>query len=256
MKILVIDDKAANREAATQTLTGHDLTVVDGWDAAVEQLEVRYDEEAIKAKLVAAGFPPTSDSLRSTYSKDATDDDKKAWDAWYKAYYKFQEESRIPYWDVVLSDLLMPASREQMGSDGMKYVGQEMPVGFALALLAAKNGAKYVAVVTATSHHAHPASATLDRLGDRGKPGFVINGAPALFTNTPPCHYVHGMLCQKCQGSKHSRETCWKCKGAKCDQCDHTGLGECYACNKTGNQNAKHWGNVLAQLLGEEVVKG
>jgi CheY-like chemotaxis protein len=94
-------------------------------------------------------------------------------------------------WDVVLTDLLMPAGRDAQGGVGLQYVGQEMPVGFALALLAALRGAKYVAVVTATNHHNHPASAMLDRLGssywrDGMRPNFVINGARAMFVHHTP----------------------------------------------------------------------
>lgn len=278
MKILVIDDKATNREAAKQTIIGHDLTVVGSWDDAVKQLEIRYDDEATKAKLVAAGFPPTSNSLRSIYGKDATEDDKKAWKEWHEAYYKFQAESQIPYWDVVLSDLLMPASRETMGGDGMRFVGQEMPVGLVLALLAAKNGAKYVAVVTATNHHCHPASAMLDRLGssywsDELKPNFAINGAKAMFVHHPAC-YVSGISCPECKGAKYTKERCGSCSidsvptGQKvdwqkrapipdtvCEGCDGTKQSRCYACNKTGNAEGKHWGMVLAQLVGEEVAQ-
>jgi len=216
MRVLVIDDNATNREAAKQTITGHDLTVVDGWDAAVELLQVRYDEEAIQAKLVASGFAPTADALSSGFSRPWTQEQKDAWTSWWDEYKKIKQTCRIPYWDVVLCDLLMPASRETMGPDGMPFVGQEMPLGMALALLAALNGAHYVAVVTATNHHHHPASAMLDRLSaaywdDRQEPNFVVNGAKAMFVHHPSY--------------------------------------------EVGGKNAKHWGKVLLRLLGEEIPK-
>lgn len=241
MKILVIDDKADNCEAAKQTIVGHDLTVVDSWDTAVKLLEVRYDDEAIKAKLVAAGLPPTSDSLRPKHGGKWTEEETKAWNAWYEEYYKVKETCRIPYWDAVLSDLLMPASRETMGPDGQKFVGQEMPVGLAIALLAAQNGAKYVAVVTATNHHHHPAVAMLDRVrpdqdADQTQPNFVINGAKVMFAPRYRSHFVDGMPCLKCQGANPA-------------------MSDCYACNKTGKAAGKNWGKVLTQLVGEEVAK-
>jgi CheY-like chemotaxis protein len=70
-----------------------------------------------------------------------------------------QEDKEI---EVVLTDLLMPASGMHMGPEGEKYVGQEMPVGFALVMQAVISGAKFVGVVTDTNHHDHPASAMLD----------------------------------------------------------------------------------------------
>ena len=85
-----------------------------------------------------------------------------------------------PYWDAVLCDLLMPVSEDRQGSEGRKLAGTEMPIGWALAIDAALNGAKYVAVVTDKNHHDHPASALLDRMCDTV---FEINGANALFTS-------------------------------------------------------------------------
>jgi CheY-like chemotaxis protein len=64
--------------------------------------------------------------------------------------------------DVVLVDLLMPASNHKQGHEGAKFIGQEMPIGIFLALLAAQYGAKYVAVFSDTNHHDHPASACFD----------------------------------------------------------------------------------------------
>ena len=87
--------------------------------------------------------------------------------------------------EVVLVDLLMPASREAQGA-GMRYVGQEMPIGIFLALLAAKNGAKYVAVFTDSDHHSHPASACFDAFnrGECDPTPFTVEGAKMLLSNT------------------------------------------------------------------------
>lgn len=87
--------------------------------------------------------------------------------------------------EVVLVDLLMPASRQQMGNAGMRLAGTEMPVGIFLALLAAKNGAKYVAVLSDSNHHQHPASACLDAFNEHEvlPTPFVVEGAKVLLTN-------------------------------------------------------------------------
>jgi CheY-like chemotaxis protein len=87
--------------------------------------------------------------------------------------------------DVVLCDLLMPTSGQMQGSSGRDLVGQEMPVGIFLALLAAKNGAKHVAVFTDSDHHQHPASACFDAFNRlEGSPDiFQIAGANLLLCN-------------------------------------------------------------------------
>lgn len=82
--------------------------------------------------------------------------------------------------DVVLTDLMLPASEETLGTDVItKYVGQKMPLGFVLALLAAKAGVKRIGVVTDLNHHAHPISAALDHLTGV----FTIEDAKMVFSN-------------------------------------------------------------------------
>ncbi len=87
-------------------------------------------------------------------------------------------------YDAVLVDLLMPASKYLQG-EGLHLAGQEMPVGIFLALLAAKNGAKYVALLTDSNHHAHPASACIDSFNEHEtKPTiFQVEGARVLLAN-------------------------------------------------------------------------
>jgi CheY-like chemotaxis protein len=144
MKILVIDDKWENLNAAKKTLAGHDITICSDYDEALEHLR--------------ESFANKSDKPCSGWEKGA---------------------KKLPYWDAVLCDLLMPAGRDAQGTRGLKFVGQEMPVGWSLALVAAKRGAKYVAVASDLDHHSHPASAMLDRLY-----GFLkVDGALVLFTN-------------------------------------------------------------------------
>ena len=83
--------------------------------------------------------------------------------------------------DVVLADLLMPASGLGMCSNILS--GQEMPIGIFLALLAAKNGAKQVAVFTDCNHHAHPVSACFDAFNPDGEyePSPLSVGTSSLF---------------------------------------------------------------------------
>jgi len=135
MKILVIDDKPENIESARREFGGHDLTAISDVDEAVKHLRIKYDE--IKKEEL-----------------------KKGGMKWREAL----EKSRLPFpYDVVLVDLMLPASGYMLG-DKKVFAGQEMPYGFGLAILAAKNGAKKVAVVTSMDHHQHPMSAFIDHI--------------------------------------------------------------------------------------------
>ncbi|MCX6761523.1 MAG: response regulator [Candidatus Moranbacteria bacterium] len=147
LKILVVDDNQKHLDSALATLKDHNVTICNNYDEAVNLLEGQYV-------------------------------DPKG-----KSCYSFEEGAKaLPYWDAVLCDLLMPAGENEQGPRGMRYVGQEMPVGWALALSAAFKGAKYVAVVTDMNHHNHPASALLDGL--KGKV-IKVEGAKVLMTNNP-----------------------------------------------------------------------
>lgn len=73
-----------------------------------------------------------------------------------------REKAAPRHFDVVMVDLLMPAP----GLDRTeKRIGEEMPVGIFLGLLAAKRGAKAL-VFTDSDHHAHPASACFDSFNE------------------------------------------------------------------------------------------
>ena len=82
--------------------------------------------------------------------------------------------------DVILTDLMMPASGMRQGEEGLRFVGKLMPVGVFLVLLAAKSGAKYIGLLTDTGHHDHPASAALD---DMYETVLQINSAKTVFIN-------------------------------------------------------------------------
>ncbi len=160
----------------------------------------------------------------------------ETYDKAYELLEKPEGDAQLPF-EVVLCDLLMPAGAEAQGAEGEKFIGQEMPVGFALALMAVLHGAKYVAVVTNQNHHQHPAAALLDRLGSDGlddyKEDFVkirANGVPIGFVNFAPMIGVDGTSCKECEGTgKHLKE----------DHCS------CIS----GMVRGKDWGRVLQVLL-------
>ncbi|MDO8482411.1 MAG: response regulator [bacterium] len=92
--------------------------------------------------------------------------------------------------DMALVDLLLPASDQQQSS--REHVGKEMPIGIFLALLAAKQGVKHIAVFTDSNHHSHPASACFDIFnqyrdgyGGQDEPSFMkVEEAKVVLSNT------------------------------------------------------------------------
>lgn len=97
---------------------------------------------------------------------------------------------RKPYeqkFDVLLTDLLLPASKAGQGNDN--YTGQQMPYGVVLALLAMRTGVKKIGLLTDGNHHAHPFIWALDPLGGYdGKP-FMINDIKLLFASNGFLHF-------------------------------------------------------------------
>lgn len=220
MKILVIDDTKVHLTAASQTLSGHEVTTCSDYDKAVELLNIQYDEEELNkrnAKYVAEGMDSRP------------------------AYLKARKETTLPYWDAVLCDLLMPAGRDAQGGEGERFVGQEMPVGWSLALLAASRGAKYVAVATDMNHHNHPASAMLDRLSEYV---FTIDSARMLMTNRVRMVGIAGSEC-----------TCRECTGTGKLKRHDSSEFDCPCCTSgtTHTIKGKDWGKVFKQLLGNAV---
>jgi len=163
MKILVFDDNKLNCEAALTQLRGHDLTIAGSYDNAQEALIPRFDERKFEI------------ATRDIKNMDASMIEKAREDAIIN-----------PNFDVVLTDLLVPASRQQQGS--MKLVGQEMPIGIFIGLLAAVRAkVPYVAVFTDSDHHSHPASACFDAFnyncGESEPISFKVEDSDVLLVN-------------------------------------------------------------------------
>ncbi|MCX6716009.1 MAG: hypothetical protein NT077_03250 [Candidatus Taylorbacteria bacterium] len=179
MKILVFDDNKINQAAARAQLgKDHDLTVVGTYDQAQELLKPQYDYKKASAALKEqfGDFSP----YRSN---------DEAMKARYFAAAKVADEqvTTYPDFDVVLTDLLVPASEQAQGSKGLEFAGEEMPVGIFIGLLAAVKGhAKFVAVFTDSDHHSHPASACFDVFNEgECKPTlFTVGSSKVLLSNT------------------------------------------------------------------------
>lgn len=122
------------------------------------------------------------------------------------------------HFDVVLVDLLMPASRANQAPTSAE-AGKTMDVGIYLALLAASRGvARFVGLLTDSGHHNHPASACLDAFqegtGGRGwEPLYIsVNDCRVVLTNKR--EWVNGYepsdLANPLELSEVRRRGCWE----------------------------------------------
>ncbi len=178
MKILVFDDSEIHRETALLTLKGHDLKIVGTYDDAQAALKTVVGFEKLEKVLsdllqkngLASDFNP--------YKGEVLDEHRKLyWNLWSEAREIVRQR---PDFDVVLTDLFVPASSQAMGPKGKRFIGQEMPLGTTIALLAICAGVKNVAVVTDGDHHDHPAIAAFDCFS-----GCDAQGVKLICTNRP-----------------------------------------------------------------------
>jgi len=183
MKVLIFDDTKLHRQAATLTIKGHDLTVVGTYDEA--QAALCPDTDSEKAKRILPDLLEKAGLARDfERSQDTSKEDNSTW---WKAWEEAQElATEQPDYDVVLTDLLVPASDQAQGK-GLPLVGKEMPLGSTIALLALTVGVKNVAVVTDMNHHDHPASAAFDCFN---KCQYKLESINLACINNPPRIYI------------------------------------------------------------------
>lgn len=87
-------------------------------------------------------------------------------------------EDKKQVWDVVLTDLVLPAG-ERMQNPDSDLVGMRIPAGWSLVLNSVLRGVKYVGCLSMGGHHASPAGAMLDMID--GKP-FTMNKSTVIFS--------------------------------------------------------------------------
>lgn len=182
MKILVFDDKEIHRQAALAQLADHDVTVVGTYDEAQELLvsRVDWDKNKLLKKERFGDYHP------SVGDKESSDPEvRQKYTEFYAEIDGILEQSIVhPDFDVVLTDLIVPASKQSQG-EYSEFVGQEMPVGVFIALLATVKGkVRYVGLLTDVNHHYHPGSACIDEFNSTP---FTVDGCKVVFENT---HYI------------------------------------------------------------------
>ena len=74
-------------------------------------------------------------------------------------------------WDVVMTDVMMPGEKDGQGK-GLKLVGEMMPIGLVVALLALQKGVPEIFILSDTNHHDHPVAWAMDSIVGPGP----ING--------------------------------------------------------------------------------
>lgn len=77
-------------------------------------------------------------------------------------YNEARELAKQQPFDFALIDLLMPAEPNTLGTEGMKYLGEQDGFGFPLAIELAHLNIGAIAVVTDMNHHNHPMAAVVD----------------------------------------------------------------------------------------------
>lgn len=239
MKILVFDDSIEHRQAAELTLKGHELTIVGTYDEAQEalvpQTNYKLRDELLAQMIVAAGLP--ADFNR--YSGESSDEDNAKYDKAGETAY--EQATAYPNFDVVLTDLLVPASKQAQGPEGDRFVGQEMPLGTTIALLALTAGIKNVAVVTDKNHHCHPASAAFDCFPEKTSP--CVPGINLLCTNGVSCIPIDKATGQLVEDSFLKSDA----GKSKYPYLNPDGWGP-----RKGLARGKDWDKVLKKLLGEK----
>lgn len=233
MKILIFDDSENHRKAAAALLKGHDLTIVGTYDEANKALTNQIDHGRMK-EVFAEKYGDTE-----PYKQCSDDAIRKERMNYFNGEAK-RKATTLPDYDVVLTDLLVPASSNAQGPDGRPFVGKEMPLGTVIALRALAAGVKRVAVVTDMNHHNHPASAALDDF-----PAFSVGDTRILCTNRDVTTHLDAETLEKIdydflrtprvrRSIRSSRTT-----PIKASSSPRRGIGCSASCSKRSNRKAK-----------------
>jgi len=156
MNILVVEDNQKHIDSAKVTLADHRVAIVRSFTEAMALLKLRHDknlEKSLRDEYMAAGYSYNEADMRA----------------------RFQCGVPTKAFDVVLTDMLLTPL-------------EQVPYGLIIALQAARNGARFVAMVSDQYHHNRTMLRALDNLGlyVKGvKPNFEINGARVMFCYSP-----------------------------------------------------------------------
>lgn len=239
MKILVIEDSAAHRQSAIETLVGHDVTVVGSFDGAEKLLDGSYfDRELKRIVEPPLGFDVVLTDMMMPMSERGLTRDT------------FKPTELVPY-GIILA--LKAAHR------GAKLVGLLTDTNH-------HNGAmsKALDLLGPAYYDSSDGNPEVAREIKR----FEINGAKVVFVHAPfvlrieksvvcdLCAHNPG-VCSNCDATGLNKDVrrnpreCWDCH-----KTDH--VGKCKRCKGTGRYDkirrtkVKDWARVLNLLLTDE----
>ena len=67
-------------------------------------------------------------------------------------------------WDIVMTDIFMPATEDGLTSEGLRHSHELVPVGLILALVALKENTPQIFIVSDTNRHSHPIAWAMDNI--------------------------------------------------------------------------------------------
>ncbi|MFA5776933.1 MAG: hypothetical protein WC906_00600 [Parcubacteria group bacterium] len=178
MKILVVEDRRENIEAAKNQLGEHELTIISGYDQAHELIQATVDLDEL-GQFLAEILPNewkaaekveyedgggmwylSSPEGKTTYYWEAPKDVEKAYAAAEK------KATHAPF-DVVLTDVMFAKGGDEcMSASGRELARRqgEMPYGPIVALRALQAGVRKVGILTQGKHHDDPFVFAFDSL--------------------------------------------------------------------------------------------
>ncbi len=171
MKILVVEDKEKNIEAAKNQLASHDVTIITGYDQAHKMIKAKLDLDELGTILnneLPSGWKTVDEKKVFMDGNGIWDlvspEGKKTsyWDApkdVERIYKVSAKKATHPPFDVVLTDVMFSKGGDEcMSAEGKELAKRqgEMPYGPIVALRAIQAGVKMVGIITQGSHHDDP----------------------------------------------------------------------------------------------------
>ena len=164
LDILVVEDKKIHQDSANDLLGEHNIVAASNLVEALAHLGQDY-----VGNRTGSGFIERAESNRIK---------------------EIAQESAGKSYDIVLTDMMFPLGPGiiNLTREGEYQRHEEQPLGYAMALYAAKQGIPLIGILTDMNHHAGPIAATFDlfrnRDSEHGREEFTINDSKvALFDN-------------------------------------------------------------------------
>ena len=205
MKILLIEDDQTNLIIARAQLAGHDLTVLSGFDQALEALApVFHDDEAIAAinAKLPAGWTCSyisyySGQFSAGYRLNGERPTEGVPDEVRDIVNAIAPQFVDPTFDALLTDVMFPKGGFAcMGPTGQEVVRRQgvMPYGPVVALHALQAGVKKIGIITAGDHHSDPFVFAFDRLGkiELGDATIICTNQMGDYFNPETCERYAG----------------------------------------------------------------